>query len=63
MIDNRSLRKVIDSISEAAKADGVPHEVAGKLLFNVMRLREINCLLANGLPDNYILKNPLQPQQ
>ena len=35
MFDKRTLRQIIDSISEKAKADGVPPAVAGELLVDV----------------------------
>ncbi len=62
-LDRRTLRQVIDSVSEKAKVDGVPDAVVGGLLMDVMRLRNIHLRLNTALPNNAMLKNPVQPQE
>lgn len=48
MFGTRSLRQITDSISEKAKAEGVPDTVCGELIFDVMSLRLLQEKLLNS---------------
>ena len=61
MFDKRTLRQIIDSISEKAKADGVPPAVAGELLVDVMSLRTLHeTLYQSSVPHHELLGHPVE---
>lgn len=63
MFDKRTLRQIIDSISEKAKVDGVPYAVTGGLLVDVMALRELHQhLYVSSVPHYELLGHPVERQ-
>ena len=59
MFDKRTLRQIIDSISEKAKEAGSPH-VAGGLLVDVMALRDLHeHLYRSSVPHHELLGHPV----
>lgn len=64
MFANRTLREVIDGISEAAKDEAMPPHLAGRLLAEVMCLRGIHDDLYHGtVIDHRKLGEPVYPER